>query len=389
MLDCNALDGILAESGAVHWGVAPAVDSTGFARLIEWLDLGYGGEMHYFQNRLEAYRHPKGVLEGVRSIVMLAFPYPNAVRRPLIQGEGQLARYLWNGADYHDSLHEALRWISKRILGLVPGACLRGVVDTAPILEREYGRLAGIGWQGKNTLLINKWSGSYFFLCCLLTDLEIPPSVAHLSDHCGSCTRCLDACPTQAFPQPGVLDARRCISYLTIEHRGPIPVELRDGIGNWLFGCDVCQEVCPWNRDRKPVFAAEEVADTQRLPFSGVGLDDELIENLRLDELFLLDEETFRRRFRKTPLWRAKRRGILRNAAIVLGNQGERRSLLALATGLRDCEPLVRGASAWAIGKIGGSEAEELLRSQFALEDDAVVVAEIKSALGELGSGET
>jgi epoxyqueuosine reductase len=345
--------------------------------------------MEYFRNRVEAYRHPTGVMDGVRSILMLAFPYPAAVRAVLSPGDGRLARYLWEGDDYHDRLHDRLRAIARKLVVLAPDSRLRGVVDTAPILEREFGRMAGMGWQGKNTLLINKWSGSYFFLCCLLTDLDLPVNEPHESDHCGTCTRCLDACPTQAFPQPGVLDARRCVSYLTIEHRGPISLELREGLGDWLFGCDVCQEVCPWNRDRSQVGGAEGFGVQSDSRVSNKGMGEELVESLRLDELFLLDDETFRARFRKTPLWRARRRGILRNAAIVLGNQGDRKGLDALALGVRDSEPLVRGASAWALGKIGGVQAKELLQHRLAIETDSMVLAEIEGALRQLGLGES
>jgi epoxyqueuosine reductase len=311
-------------------------------------------------------------MEGVRSIVVMAFPYAATPEIKASIGEGQLARYLWEGDDYHDRLHDKLREIGRFLTDWEPHCRVRGVVDTAPILEREYARLAGLGWQGKNTLLINKWTGSYFFLCCLLTDLELPYDDPHDSDHCGTCTRCLDACPTQAFPQPGVLDANRCISYLTIENRGPIPLDLRAGIGNWLFGCDICQEVCPWNRK-----ASQDSAE-------GVHAD-ELAQTVRLDELFGLDDETFRKRFRKTPLWRARRRGILRNAAIVLGNQRHASGLVPLAKGLVDSDPLVRGACVWAIGEIGGDDALAVLRGQAKAEPDATVLAELRTALEKTG----
>ena len=205
---------------------------------------------------------------------------------------------------------------------------VRAVVDTAPLLEREYAQLAGLGWIGKNTLLLNKQSGSWFFLCALLTDVELEYDRPHAADHCGTCRACLDACPTGAFVDAYVLDARRCISYLTIESRQPIPTTLRAGIGDWVFGCDICQEVCPWNRDAP-------VADEPEFqPLAG-GTD------LELSELFWLDDAEFRVRFRHTPLWRPKRRGLLRNAAIVLGNQVAPEAIPALARGLNDEESLV------------------------------------------------
>jgi len=225
--------------------------------------------------------------------------------------------------------------------------------------------LAGFGWRGKNTLLLNKQLGSYFFLCCLLTDVQLPIDTPHQSSHCGTCRACLDACPTDAFPQPGVLDATRCISYLTIEHRGPIPMELREGVGDWLFGCDVCQEVCPWNNKR----SRNETAD------------DDTIGLIDLGELFDLTDEQFRARFRKTPFWRVKRRGILRNAAIVIGNSGSDQYLTALRKGLEDDESIVRGASAWALGKIATGESIGILRQRQTIESDTQVLTEIQQAL--------
>ena len=202
----------------------------------------------------------------------------------------------------------------------VPGCRGRGVVDTAPLLERDFARRAGLGWFGKNTMLINKRLGSYFFLGALLLDLELRPDPAHETIHCGTCTACLDACPTQAFRGPGLLDARRCISYLTIELRVPIPEELRSSMTEWVFGCDICQEVCPWNR-KAPVSAEPSFQPRADL------------RSLDLIELLGLSEEEFRRRFRGTALTRTKRRGLLRNAALALGNQGNPAALPALRAG--------------------------------------------------------
>jgi epoxyqueuosine reductase len=258
----------------------------------------------------------------------------------------------------------------------VLGARARGVVDTAPLLEREFAQLAGLGWIGKNTLLLNRQNGSWFFLAALLTDLELAYDSARETDHCGTCRACLDACPTDAFPQPYVLDASRCISYLTIELRSSIPTELRSRIGDWLFGCDVCQTVCPWN-SRAPQSAHSEFAPRS---------DSNPVD---LISLFELDDAGFRARFRDTPLWRPRRRGLLRNAAIVLGNQQAAPSIPALIRGLDDAEPLVRGACAWALGQFANEASRKALKARQRVENDDEVLAEIELALtGRIDSNE-
>ncbi len=353
--------------GFVMAGVCPAVEAAGATRLSEWLERGYSGEMDYLGRREAAYQHPSHVLDGVRSIVMLAMHYRNsepAMSRP---GEGRVSRYAW-GDDYHDLIRARLNELAAFVRGECPGAATRGVVDSAPLLEREFAGLAGLGWVGKNTLLLNKQIGSWFFLAALLTTAELEYDTAQETDHCGTCTACLDACPTGAFVQPYVLDARRCISYLTIEHRRAIAPELRAGIGDWLFGCDVCQEACPWNhRD----WIVDEPAFQPRADTNPVSLG----------ELFKLDDARFRERFRSSPLWRPKRRGLLRNAAIVLGNQRCEASTDALILGLNDCEPLVRGASAWALGQLATPAARAALEERLSVEFDDEVRQEIDSAV--------
>jgi epoxyqueuosine reductase len=317
-------------------GACPAVTPAGVHRLRDWLDAGYASEMAYFADRWDAYQHPQGILAGVRSLLMLGLNYRNAEPQAASPGAGRVARYAWGTADYHDVIHLRLRQLAAWLREQVPEAHIRGVVDTAPLLEREFAQLAGLGWIGKNTMLIHREAGSWFFLAALLTDQELAYDPPHTANHCGTCRACLDACPTQAFPEPYVLDATRCISYLTIEHRQAIPLDLRSSLGDWVFGCDVCQEVCPWNR-RTPLSGEPAFAPGPEM------------NPRQLAEMFFWSEEQFRRQFRRHPWWRTKRRGMLRNAALVLGNQRATGSIAALTRGLQDEEPVVREACAWAL----------------------------------------
>jgi epoxyqueuosine reductase len=325
-------------------GIAAATPADGLERLSDWLGRGYAGEMDYMRRHAEARRHPASILDGVRSVIMVGMNYLTDHGRQVsgqalgVPGSGRVARYA-QGQDYHEVLRGRLQPLLTWLQQESPGCRGRVVVDTAPLLERDFARRAGLGWFGKNTMLINKRLGSYFFLGALLTDLELQSDPVYETSHCGTCTACLDACPTDAFPEPGQLDARRCISYLTIELRSPIPHAFREGMGDWVFGCDICQEVCPWNR-KAPV--------TQDAVFRPRP-DLEAIDCI---ELLSLSEEQFRRRFRGTALLRAKRRGLLRNAALVLGNQGDPAALPALRQAAADPEPLVREAAQWAIERI-------------------------------------
>ena len=359
------------ELGFSLFGVCPAAPPAGMARFDEWLAAGYAGQMHYLADRRDAYADPSSILDGARSVVMLAMNYRTAEAARPGAGAGRVSRYAWGDADYHDLMRDRLNRLAECLREQVPAAKVRGVVDTAPLLEREYAQLAGLGWIGKNTLLINRQQGSWFFLAALLTDIELAYDSAHEADHCGTCRACLDACPTGAFPQAYVLDASRCVSYLTIELREAVPRDLRSGVGEWLFGCDVCQDVCPWNsrapQSREAVFEPRAGSN----PIDLIGL-------------FELDDEAFRRRFRNTPLWRAKRRGLLRNAAIVLGNRPTRDAIPALVRGLNDPEPLIRGACAWALGCHPCAAATESLDRRREVETDAEVVREIEEALSAL-----
>lgn len=358
-------------------GIAPAVSPAGWSRLEDWIDAGFAGEMDYIPHRRSAYQHPEHVLSGVRSVVMLAMNYRSEKPVPTKSNEMRISRYAWGAGDYHDLLRERLKQVAGHLHETSPGCRTRCVVDTAPLLERDFARLAGLGWFGKNTMLLNKQLGSWFFLGAILTDLKLPPDAPHQTAHCGTCTRCLDVCPTDAFPEPGVLDAQRCISYLTIELRDrPIPLDLRAGMRNWGFGCDLCQDVCPWN-SKAPISTEDVFAPQPGMnPASAT-------------EFLGLSEEQFRARYQQTPLARPGRAGILRNAAIVLGNSGDPSHLPNLYAAIDDEQPLVRGAAAWAISRLGSSADRERLQTRREVENNAEVLTEIELALTHLSTQES
>lgn len=335
-------------------GIAAAGPADGFERLRDWLARGFAGEMGYMHRHAEARRHPSSILPEVQSVIMVGASYglnPDTRGGASTSSSGRIARYA-QGADYHDVLRDRLKKLLAWVQTEVPGCRGRAVVDTAPLLERDFGRRAGLGWFGKNTMLINKRLGSTFLLGALLLDVRFEADSPHYSSHCGTCTACLDACPTAAFTAPHVLDSRRCISYLTIELRGSIPESLRDSIGDWAFGCDVCQEVCPWNDAMAP-----DAAFTRRPD----------LEKIDLSELLALSEADFRQRYRHTALMRPGRAGLLRNAAIVLGNQGDPAALPALERARHDAEPLVREAAVWAIERIHAAQRKARSRTRVRL----------------------
>jgi epoxyqueuosine reductase len=339
-----ALKAQAREQGFELAGVVLAAEPGRLAHLYKWLDEGFAANMLFMEDRREAYQHPRHVLEGCRSLLMLGLPYVSAEHprgsETLHAGEAHLARYARGAADYHDVIHGRLKELKGWLLDLYPAAAVRGVVDTAPLLEREFAEMAGLGWVGKNTLLLNRRWGSYFFLASLLTDLELVPDAPATHSYCGTCTACLRACPTEAFPAPYVLDANRCISYLTIEHRDAISGELAGQLNNWVFGCDICQEVCPWNRK---AMVTEDASMQPRLP-----------QSLELSALLEMDEQAFRSAFRQTALWRTRRRGLVRNAILVAGTQRRQEAGPALLRLLHDDEPLVRAAAAWSLLQLGG-----------------------------------
>ena len=303
-----------------------------------WLARGLAGPLREWLERHEPLRRSAtALLDGAASVVMLATDH--ATRRDALgyPGQGRVARYAW-GDDYHDLLRARANDLSAWLELRVPGCRTRGVVDSAPIAERDFAWAAGLGWFGKNTMLIDPKAGSYFLLTAFLTDLALPADAPLQTDHCGTCTACLDACPTGALPEPGVLDAARCISSLTVESQAPVAPDLRPGMGDWIFGCDICQEVCPWNRhapgSSEPTFQPRGGETT-----------------LSLADLLGLDEQAFRKRFKGSAIKRAKRTGLLRSAAIALGNQPDPASFSALESAAAEADPVIREAAEWALGR--------------------------------------
>jgi epoxyqueuosine reductase len=333
----------------------------------DWLARGYAGDMHYLAREPQRRLDPVLPFPLAKSIICLGYPYtpPPAPeidwRREL---RGRIAAYA-AGVDYHDLITAKLQQLIHFLTERHPTIWTRAYVDTGPLLEREWAHRSGLGWFGKNTMLLHKQSGSWFFLAELLVDVKLegegPPRA-----HCGTCTRCLIDCPTGALENGYVLNAPLCISYLTIEHRGAIPRELRSKFGNWIFGCDICQEVCPWNK---------------KLGNSRDNLIDELFPSL--PELLRLDESGFRLRFGRSAIRRTKRRGLLRNVTIALGNSKNPEAIGPLRTALHDPEPLVRGHAAWALGQFAEVEAQEALKQHLDCEENEQVRSEVLLALDD------
>ncbi len=353
------------ELGFVMSGVTVAAEPGRLERFHRWLDAGYAGRMHYLEARRQAYDHPHHVLDGCKTILMLAVPYASTHSdlddQPSV---GRVARYAQSWVDYHDVIHARLKSLKRWVLEHHANALVRGVIDTAPLLERELAEAAGLGWVGKNTLLLNRKWGSYFFLAAMLTDLELVADEPHDQSFCGTCTACLQACPTQAFPEPYVLDASRCISYLTIELRDMVPGQWRDQLDGWAFGCDVCQEVCPWNR-------WDHAVDPELEPRHG-GLD--------LIELLNMTDESFRARFRRTAMWRSRRVGLLRNAILLAGTQRQESAIDPLKRLLLDPEPVLRASAAWALARLAPTDWREQLEHVRVHETDP----QLRRALQEL-----
>ncbi len=341
-----------------------------------WLELGRHGEMTYLgtSRSRECRAHPQMLLPGCRSVLVLGMRYPTPP--PLKSNpsndlglRGKIASYAW-GEDYHDILPQKLRklveFIETQVGHPVPN---HWYTDTGPILERELAQRAGLGWIGKNTCLINPGAGSYFLLAEILLGIELEPDPPFIADRCGTCSRCISACPTGCILPDSTLDARRCIAYLTIELKGSLPVELRPQLDGWVFGCDVCQQVCPWNH-----FAGAEVDSTYNDPRKFK--DSALLEQMRLPVT------DFNQMYRRSPIRRTKRRGYLRNIAVALGNLGSVEAVTPLAQALlEDPEPLVRSHAAWALGQIDDIAARQALEMAVRDEADSQVMYEIRSAL--------
>ena len=307
----------------------------------EWLKRGYAGDMAYLQRGADTRADTTLPFPGATSAIVVGLNYGGTAP------SGPIARYA-RGDDYHnimwrmlDSLHE---WIDQHVGCATSG---RSYVDTAPILERDLARRAGLGWQAKNTNLINPSIGSFFFIGSLFIDLDLEPDAPFEADRCGTCMRCIEACPTAAIVEPRVLDATRCISYLTIETKGAIPVELRESIGDRLYGCDICQDVCPWN-----VSFSKELKNESLEPRDWLERDARSIATA----ILAMDEDEFRRIFKASAMKRAKLRGLKRDAAVVLGNVGTSEDLDALVRTRDDSDPLMREHAAWALERISAQQ---------------------------------
>ncbi|MFZ5912140.1 MAG: tRNA epoxyqueuosine(34) reductase QueG [Chloroflexota bacterium] len=356
----QAIEGEARRLGFVLAGVTTPDPPGHLSTYERWLEAGRHADMRYLaEERARARRaDPRLLLPECKSILVLAIPYfsslpsgeeSGVMASSLPQGEGpggrsslphgKLAAYAW-GEDYHlvipPKLQSLVAFIEAQVGHPVPH---RAYTDTGPLLERDLAQRAGLGWIGKNTCLIHPKLGSFFFLAEILLGLELEPDLPFQADHCGACTRCMQACPTQCILPDRTLDARRCLSYLTIENKGPIPPDLRPKLGDWVFGCDICQTACPWNR-----FAPRDIdaSFTPRLASAQPGLISALS----------LSPTDFNRTFEDSPVKRAKRRGYLRNVAVALGNVGGPEAVPALRSALDDPEPLVREHAAWALTQI-------------------------------------
>ncbi len=328
-------------------GVAPVHDSPELALFERWIEAGYAGEMHYLSRNLARRRDVRQVLPGAQSVVVCGLNYDTDYPYSTEQDDptrGWIARYAWS-SDYHDLMQDKLEQLRVYIAGRVPpDVASKLYVDTGPVVERVHAKYAGLGWFGKNTCLIDKRLGSWLFLGELI--LTIPLAYDRpTADHCGTCTRCIDACPTDAILEPYVLDSQRCISYLTIELKGAIPEALRPQMGNHVFGCDICQDVCPWNRKRH--FTTEPGLQPQPQQV-----------HPPLAELARLTPQTFKQALRDTALERTKRRGLLRNVCVAMGNSSNTAFMPLLECLLDDEEPLVREHAAWALARLRGAEPE-------------------------------
>lgn len=359
-------------------GIAPVTNPPTYPYFLDWLAKGYHATMAYMERRKEERKDVRSLLPDAKAVIVAAISYfvPNTTAPKPEEPVGQVARYAW-GLDYHEVVRRKLGALLDYLKALL-GDWVQGkaYVDTGPILERDIAVQAGLGWFGKNTCLIHPRLGSYLFLGELIVNVPLMPDEPFSRNHCGKCVRCIVACPTGAIVAPYQLDASRCISYLTIELRGSIPRHLRPLIGTWVFGCDICQEVCPWNRKAKPT--AEEAF--QPRPWSAP----------ELLNLLALTEETFREQFKGSALRRAKRTGLVRNACVAVGNLREERAVPLLIRLLHhDPDPIIREHAAWALGRIATPIAIHSLWEAAEKENDEVVRREIVWSLQEVAHSES
>jgi epoxyqueuosine reductase len=370
------------EAGFDRAGVASLEPAEHGGAFLRWLERGDQAGMEWLGRRVEARLEPEKAWPGARSALCVALQYHPLVGEDDPHGDlwPRVARYA-RGQDYHDVMGGRLRALAARISEAFPGTITRPYIDTGPVLERDLAARAGLGVIGKNTNLLHPRAGSWFLLGELFLSLDLRPEAPDvpLADLCGSCTLCLQACPTGALAEPYRLDSNLCISYWTIEHRGPLPPAARELVGDWVFGCDVCQAVCPWNHPSSLAAAAGDHPEL-RLPPERAELD--------LAGLLRLSRDDYVERFRRSPMKRAKLEGLRRNAAVAMGNRGRRRDVGHLAEALGDGDPVLRGHAAWALGRIGGrratGEARRALEEALRAEADPGVREEIEAALAAL-----
>jgi epoxyqueuosine reductase len=376
--DYSLHDFIHSESerlGFLLCGVTPVAPPPHFGTYQGWVEAGLHAEMAYLaaERALERRAHPGLILPEAAVLLVVALPYFNpraAPDGPPGEALGRVAAYAW-GDDYHDVIPPRLAELLARLeqhLGRTLHA--RSYTDTGPILERDFAQQAGLGWSGKNTCLISPQHGSYFLLGETLLDVAVDPDPPFRTDQCGTCRRCIEACPTGCIRPDRTIDSAHCISYLTIENKGAIPADLRPKLGEWVFGCDICQMVCPWNLRFARADGDQALAPRPGLP-----------RPVLRQELRLTPQE-FNRKFRRSPIQRAKRRGYLRNVAVALGNQPDPAAISDLVESLRtEPEPLVRAHVAWALGRMQQRRARQALEQALPGEPDPSVQQEILKAL--------
>lgn len=360
----------------------PEIDRQHPDALQRWSDAGLQGDMQWMAEplRLERRKNPATMLDGVKSVISLAMLYTppeyTLAEASSSHSSGVITAYA-HGDDYHEIMKKKLKALAAELDRMLGKHDQQVFVDTAPVLEHALAEAAGLGWQGKHTLTIHKQHGSWFLLGEIFTTAELEPD-QRAESHCGSCSACIDLCPTQAIIAPYVVDARRCISYLTIEFDGYIPAKLRSLMGNRIYGCDDCQQACPWNGHAAK---GDGITIDYLMPKGENNLAD-------LASLLLLDEEGFRIRFRRSPIKRTKRRGLLRNVCMAMGNSGDAAFVPELLNVLDDSEPLIRGHAAWALARLSDQQSSELvldaLSLQLGREHDPAVVQELSSAIKDI-----